>query len=83
MRPVIFSRPGCRTVPKTWSMRLRAVAVWKVATMGPAAAKQASMDSDGTVGSCRCSTSNRPWRSHRRVRASDSGPKQSRATLPL
>ena len=80
---MIFSSPGCSTEPNTCSARDRAVAVWKVATIGPRAAKQASIDSDGTVGSCRCSTSKRPSRSHRRVRVSDSGPNASRATEPL
>ena len=83
MRPVTFSSTGCSAVPKTCSARLRAVAVWKVATIGPLAAKQASIDTLGTVGSWTCSTSKSPSRSHRRVRASDSGPKTSRATEPL
>ena len=78
-----FSRPGCSAVAKTCSARLRVVAVWNVATIGPWAAKQASIDSDGTVGSCTCRTSNAPARSQRTVRASDSGPKASRATEPL
>jgi hypothetical protein len=72
-----------QAVPKTCRARLRAVAVWKVATIGPLAARQASIDTLGTVGSCTCRTSKSPSRSQRRVRASDSGPNTSRATEPL
>jgi hypothetical protein len=59
------------------------LAVWKVATIGPVAAQQASSDSDGVAGSWRCSTSNAPSRSQRRTRAAESGPKFTRATDPL
>ena len=83
IRPVIFSSAGCSAVPKTCRARERAIAVWNVATIGPLAANVASIDTLGTVGSCTCSTSNSPSRSQRRVRASDSGPKTSRATEPL
>ena len=57
--------------------------MWKVATIGPVAAQQASSDSDGVAGSWMCSTSNSPSRSHRRTRAADTGPKFTRATEPL
>ena len=51
--------------------------------MAPLAVHIASIDTDGTVGSWMCNTSKRPSRSHRRVRASDSGPKHNLATEPL
>ena len=80
---MIFSNAGCSALPNTCSARDRVKAVWKVATSAPLAAKQASIDTLGTVGSCTCTTSNRPSRTHRRVRTSARGPNDSRATEPL
>ena len=69
---------GWRAAPGT-----RGIAVCTVATIGPDATQQASSGSDGTVGSCTCSTSKSPSRSQRRTRLADSGPNASRATDPL
>ena len=86
IRPVSFSMPGCSTVPNTCSARLREVAVWKVATIGPRADQSASIDTDGTVGSCRCSTSNRPRAASagcgRATAARSTAARPSRCTAP-
>ena len=64
-------------------VRERGVDVWKVATTGPSATNSARNDRLGAVGSWTCRTSKSPSRSQRRTRASDTGPKVSRATEPL
>jgi hypothetical protein len=63
--------------------RERGLEVWKVATIGPCAAQQASRPSEGEAGSWMWITSNRPSCSQRRTRAADRKPKLSRATEPL
>ena len=63
--------------------RDRRFEVWKVATIGPVAAQQASSDSDGVAGSWMCNTSKPPSRTQRRTRVAEIGPKFTRATDPL
>ena len=57
--------------------------VCTVATIGPEATQQASMDRLGAVGSCTCRTSKLPSLTQRRTRLADNGPNESRATEPL
>ena len=63
--------------------RERSVAMWKVATRGPSWIMQVSSDRLGGAGSCTCTTSKFPSRSHRRTRAAETRPNCSRATDPL
>ena len=59
------------------------VEVWKVATIGPSAIINASIDRLGAFGSCRCSTSKSPWLSHFLTVRWVAGPNRNRATDPL
>ena len=83
MRPVILSRSGTRTGPATSSARERSKLAWKVATSGTSAVRSACMESEGTMGSCRWTTSKRPASSHCATRAAVAGVWASRATDPL
>ncbi len=83
IRASIFSSDGRRTAAEADSARDRSLEVWKVATTGHSAAHSASSERLGVAGSCRCSTSKSPSRSHRRVRPAVTGPNDSRATEPL
>ena len=83
IRASIFSSAVRSTGWVASSTRDLGIAVCTVATIGPDATQQASSGSDGTVGSCTCSTSKSPSRSQRRTRLADSGPNESRATDPL
>ncbi len=82
-RAPIFSSAGSRNGDAAIIARDRRFDVWKVATIGPVAAQQASSDREGVAGSWMCSTSKWPSRSQRRTRVADSGPKFTRATDPL
>jgi hypothetical protein len=83
IRALTFSRADCRMGYAAVIARDRGLDVWKVATIGPSAAQQASTDRLGVTGSCTCSTSKPPSRSHRRTRAADRNPKLTLATEPL
>ena len=64
--------------------RDRVIAVWNVATTGSSFTETtASRDRLGESGSCTCTTSNSPELIHRRTRAADTGPNETRATEPL
>ena len=80
---LIFSSADCSTGSAACSTRERGLAVWKVATIGPVAIQQASKDRLGAAGSCTCSTSKSPSRTHRRTRLADTKPNDSLATEPL
>ncbi len=54
MRPMIFSCMGCSNPPNIDSISDLVVEVWKVATMGPSAIRNAHIDTLGAFGSCRC-----------------------------
>ena len=83
IRPVIFSSALCRIGAVTVIARDRTWEAWKVPTMGPSAAQQASSPSDGAAGSWTCRTSKPPSLIQRRTRAADRKPNASRATDPL
>ncbi len=59
------------------------MAEWNVATSGPSWIMQVSSDRLGGAGSCTCTTSKAPSRSHLRTRAAATMPNCSRATDPL
>ncbi len=83
IRALIFSSAGWRIGYAAIIARERGLEVWKVATIGPCAAQQASRPSEGEVGSWMWMTSNVPSCSQRRTRAAERKPKLSRATEPL
>ena len=83
IRALIFSSAGWRIGYAAIIARERGFEVWKVATIGPCAAQQASRPREGEAGSWMCRTSNSPSCSQRRTRAADRKPKFSRATEPL
>jgi hypothetical protein len=83
IRPLIFSSADCSTGPAACIARDRSIAECTVATMGPSATQQVSRDRLGAAGSCTCTTSKLPSRSHRRTRLADRKPNASRATDPL
>jgi hypothetical protein len=88
IRAVTRSSTGTSSPPSALRARDRSVAVWNVATTAQSAARTASTDRLGVVGSCTCSTSNRPPvppppASQRRTRPSATGPNRTRATEPL
>jgi hypothetical protein len=83
IRPVSFSRNGCRNVSPRASMRDRPDAEWKVATRGPSWIMQVNSERLGGAGSCTWTTSKSPSRSHRRTRAAETTPNWSRAIEPL
>ncbi len=83
IRALIFSRAGCRIGYAAIIARERGLEVWKVATIGPCAAQQASRPREGEAGSWMWITSNVPSCSQRRTRAALRKPKFSRATDPL
>jgi hypothetical protein len=80
---LIFSRADCSIPSAACITRDRGLAVCMVATMGPVATQQASRDRLGAAGSCTCSTSKSPSRTHRRTRLADRKPNDSLATEPL
>ena len=82
-RAPTFSSAGSSSDEAASIARERRLDVWKVATIGPFAAQQASSDSDGVAGSWMCRRSNRPSRTQRRTRAAEIGPMFTRATDPL
>lgn len=83
IRPLIFSSADRITGMAAVSTRDFGMAVCTVATIGPDAIQQASMDRLGAVGSCTCSTSKFPSLIQRRTRLADTGPSDTRATEPL
>ncbi len=74
---------GCSGPESADSVRDRVIELCQVATIGPRASISTVSERLSVDGSCRCSTSNRPSRSHRRALAADTGPNCSRATEPL
>ena len=83
IRPLIFSSCVWNAPARATSTRERGLLAWKVATMGPVAARQASIPRLGASGECTCSTSKPPSRTQRRTRVALTGPIARRATEPL
>ena len=83
MRPLSFSKNGCRTLSNIDRNRDRVSAMWNVATSGPSWIMQASSGRLAAAGSCTCTTSKSPSRSQRRTRAADRNPNCTWATEPL
>ena len=81
--PIPVPAEGTRKEKAAVSTRDFGMAVCTVATIGPDATQQASMDRLGAVGSCTCRTSKLPSLTQRRTRLADTGPSDTRATEPL
>ncbi len=83
MRPLSFSSALRSNGSAIAIARERTHEAWKVATIGPLAAQQASTPRLGTSGSWMCSTSKPPSRTQRRTRAAEMNPNDILATDPL
>ena len=83
IRAWILSRTGRSTGVKSSKVRERSIAVWKVETTGQSELMSASIDTEGTKGSCTWRTSKSPARSHARTSRLTRGPKARRAIEPL